>query len=346
MWCEQWQQILHESKEASDIHIVAGAPLCMRVEGALQPIVNAPSEEQLQTMLRGLLSESQARELERNKELDTSLAFEGFSRYRAHFYYTQNGLSAVLRVIPTTPPTLQALCAPPLFFRILRKRRGLILFCGATGSGKSSSIAAMLHQINMEQNKHIITIEDPIEFVHTPIRSHFSQRNLHSDTKNVRTAIRAALREDPDVIYIGELRDKQSFELALNAAQSGHLVFSTVHASSSVGAISRIIGSFGGDEQPQVRAALAESLLLVVAQVLVPKTGGGMVAAFEILHNTTAIAHLIRDNKLHQIETQIALGAGTGMVLLNDSLRRLVVGGQITHEQALESSYNPEGLQI
>lgn len=342
----QWEQILHEAREASDIHIVAGTPLCMRVEGALQPIANAPSDEQLQTLLRGLLDESQLRALERNKEIDISLAFEGFSRYRAHFYHTQNGLSAVLRVIPTTPPTLQALCAPPLFFRILRKRRGLVLFCGATGSGKSSSIAAMLHQINMEQSKHIITIEDPIEFVHTPIHSHFSQRNLHSDTKNVRTAIKAALREDPDVIYIGELRDKQSFELALNAAQSGHLVFSTVHASSSVGAISRIIGSFGGDEQPQVRAALAESLLLVVAQVLVPKTGGGRVAAFEILHNTTAIAHLIRDNKLHQIETQIALGAGTGMVLLNDSLRRLVVGGQITHEQALESSYNPEGLQI
>lgn len=339
----QWRELLKKAENASDIHCVYGMPIKARIHGDLYPIEGIDDHEHIESMLYGLLNEQQTIKLQQERELDFSFELDSL-RYRVNMYFTCNRLSGVLRVISNIPPTLQSLDAPNVFYHVLNHKKGLILFCGATGSGKSSSIAAMLHHINLNSCKHIITIEDPIEFVHTPIKSHFSQRNLRTDTHNINNAIKSAFREDPDIIYLGEMRDKTAFELALNAAQSGHLFFSTMHSSGTVSAISRIVGSFEANAQAQIRSSLAESLLLLVAQVLVPRINGGRIAAYEILYNTPAIAHLIREAKFHQIETQIALGANNGMILLNDSLKNLIIHKQITKDNALIASYEPKSL--
>ncbi len=332
-------------KGASDFHLIYNATPTIRINGMLQALSHAPTYTVLKNIALELLNEEEKHLLYNHQEVDISFEIPNVSRFRANYYYTQGHISLAFRFIKLTPPTLEDIAAPALFYNIIQRQKGLILFCGATGSGKSSSIAAMLHHINQTQNKHIITIEDPTEFIHINQKSYFSHRCVFKDTKSYQSGLKSALREDPDIISIGEIRDNEICSLALNAAQSGHLVFSTMHASSAVAAITRMVGSYKGEEQPQIRSQLAETLLMIVVQTLIPSTQGGRIAAYEILCNDPAIANLIREGKFYHIDNHISLSSATGMQLLNHALKKLIHSKTITLQNALQVSYNPADLQ-
>ncbi|RAX58676.1 hypothetical protein CCZ01_02525 [Helicobacter monodelphidis] len=329
---------------ATDIHITHHSPFFIRTDGKLQTFNFPISYEKMHSLCMDILDSHSKAEFEKNKEVDFSFELLEIGRFRANYYHTQQHFAAAFRAISSTPPTLESLNLPKIFYDILKKDRGLILVCGATGSGKSSTISAMIDHINQTQQKHIIALEDPTEFIHPQKQSLFSYRCIGKDTASYQTGIKAALREDPDIIHIGEMRDCTTFESAIHAAQTGHLVFSTLHTNSALGAILKIVGSFRGDEQAQIRSALADSLLMVIAQTLLPKNGGGRVCALEILCNTTAISNLIREAKFHQIPAQMSLGMALGMQTQNDALKKLLQQGVITQESALNASYNQTEL--
>ena len=254
-------------------------------------------------------------------------------------------VAAAFRVIPTKIPSIDELGAPQIYKELIKREKGLILVTGPTGSGKSTTLASMLNEINITERKHIITIEDPVEFIHENKQSLFSHRNVGSDTNSFSNALKYALREDPDVILIGEMRDKETISAALTAAETGHLVFGTLHTNSSAQTINRIIDVFSGDEQPQIRAQLSTSLVAVISQALVPKIGGGRVAVPEILITNPAIANLIREDKVHQIYSQMQLGQGaSGMQTQTQVLVNLVKSGIIEKDDALRFSTRPDEL--
>jgi twitching motility protein PilT len=332
---------------ASDIHIHAGAPLRLRVNGAMGSTATAPmTPEETEQLVLASLDPDQQRELSETGEIDHCLTLEGIGRFRLNAYRQQRGFDAVYRAIPASPPTLEELGLPSTLERFTRFHQGLVLVTGPAGCGKSATMAALVDQINQEREDHILTVEDPIEYIHPSKRCHVNQRHAGRHTQDFARALRAALREDPDVIVIGELRDLETISLALTAAETGHLVLATLHTANAVRTINRMIGAFPSNRQDQVRTMLSESLRAVISQRLVPTADETQrVPALEVLVVNKAISNLIREAKTVQIRSAIQTGASQGMRLLEQSLSELVSSGTITPEQALALAEDKKLLQ-
>ncbi len=331
---------------ASDLHLVSRSEPQLRLDGTLKPI-NLPklTGADIEEMCYSLLTEKQKLAFEEQGELDFAIELEGIGRFRANFYRTLGDMAAAFRVIPIEIPSLDDLGAPEVYKKLIKREKGLILVTGPTGSGKSTTLAAMLNEVNLTEAKHIVTVEDPVEFVHQNKKSVFSHRGIGDDSASFATALKYAMRQDPDIILVGEMRDKVTISAALTAAETGHLVFGTLHTNSAPGTINRIIDVFGGDEQPQVRAMLSSSLVAVIAQALLPKIGGGRVAASEILVTNHAIANLIREDKVHQIYSSMQLGQGdSGMRTQTQALVSFVKSGLIDRHTALQYANKPDEL--
>ncbi|MDR5682630.1 MAG: type IV pilus twitching motility protein PilT [Armatimonadota bacterium] len=329
--------ILAKERGASDLHLTVGIPPKLRLHGALVDVDGwAPlTKEALHTMIYEILSDHQKAKFEENWDLDFSIELANLGRYRVNVFQQRLGEGAVFRLIPSRIKTLEELGLPPVLGELALRDRGLILVTGPTGSGKSTTLAAMVDLINQRRSAHIITIEDPIEFVHEHKKCIINQREVGLNTKSFSGALRAALREDPDVILVGEMRDLETISMALTAAETGHLVMATLHTSSAPQTVSRIIDVFPSHQQEQVRVQLAEGLVGVAAQILLPTAdGSGRVPAVEVMVATPAIRNLVRENKIHQILSAIQTGMKDGMQSLDQSLRNLLKTGQITPETA------------
>ena len=332
--------------KSSDLHLVVGSEPQIRIDKELRAL-NLPvlSAEDVEEMAYSLIEDKQKKDFEENNELDFSFELKGIGRFRANYYRTIYGIGCAFRMIPIEIPTLEEYGNPPIFKELVKKEKGLILVTGPTGSGKSTTLASMLHEINLTERRHIITIEDPVEFVHTNIKSLFSQRDVGSNTESFATALKYSLRQDPDVILIGEMRDKETIGAALTAAETGHLVFGTLHTNSAPSTINRIIDVFAGEEQPQIRAQLASSLVAVISQTLIPRVGGGKVATQEIMISNPAISNLIREDKVHQIYSQMQLNQQeSAMTTQTQQLLELLQKKQISKENAIKNSNRPDEL--
>jgi twitching motility protein PilT len=343
---DQLHAILRDavSQGASDIHLHAGAPSKLRVNGELREVPGSTVDPAAtERMVSATLSEAQRAELNRYGELDLCYDVEGVGRFRTNIYRQQRGFDAVYRAIPADPPTLEQLNLPNSLAKHTNYHQGMVLITGPAGCGKSSTMAALVNLINEERDEHILTIEDPIEYVHPSKRCLVNQRHAGRHTSSFARALRGALREDPDVIVIGELRDLETISLAMTAAETGHFVLATLHTSSAVRTISRMIGAFPSNQQGQVRTMLSESLRCVISQrLVVAKDGSGRVPALEMLVINKAIGNLIRDEKTIQIRSAIQTGASHGMYLLEQSLSELVRTGQIDRELALRIAEDPK----
>jgi twitching motility protein PilT len=331
---------------ASDLHLVSRTEPQIRLDGALKP-VNLPklTGEDIEEMAYSLITEKQKQQFEEHNELDFALLLPGIGRFRVNYYRTLGEIGAAFRTIPIEIPSLDDIAAPEVYKKLIKREKGLILVTGPTGSGKSTTLAAMLNEINLNEQKHVVTVEDPVEFIHQNKKCVFSHRGVGEDTKSFAIALKYAMRQDPDIILIGEMRDKETIEAALTAAETGHLVFGTLHTSSAPGTINRIIDVFTGDEQPQIRAMISTSLVAVIAQALLPKLGGGRVAASEILVTNHAISNLIREDKVHQIYSQMQLGQeNTGMITQTQALVKYIKDGKVSRDVALQFSNKPEEL--
>lgn len=314
-----------QQQGASDLHLSTGLPPMIRVDGDIRRLNVPPLEDQqLRDMVFDIMTDQQTKNFDETWEADFSTEIQNIARFRVNVFHQNRGLAAVFRTIPNRVLTLKELNAPQKFVDIIDVPRGLILVTGPTGSGKSTTLAAMIDYINDTRHEHILTVEDPIEFVHKSKKCLVNQREVHRDTQSFNNALRAALREDPDIILVGELRDLETIRLALTAAETGHLVFGTLHTSSAAKTIDRIIDVFPGEEKQLVRSMLSESLRAVIAQTLLKKPEKGRVAAHEVLVGTDAVKNLIREDKVAQIYSMIQTGAQYGMVTLDQTLRNLV----------------------
>jgi len=332
--------------KSSDLHLVVGSEPQIRIDKELRalnlPVLNAKDIEE---MAYSLIEDKQKKIFEEHNELDFSFELKDVGRFRANYYRTIYGIGCAFRMIPLEVPTLDEYGNPPIFKELIKKEKGLILVTGPTGSGKSTTLASMLHEINLTERRHIITIEDPVEFVHKNIKSLFSQRDVGSNTDSFAAALKYALRQDPDVILIGEMRDAETIGAALTAAETGHLVFGTLHTNSAPGTINRIIDVFTGEEQAQVRAQLASSLVAVISQTLIPRIGSGKVATQEILITNPAVQNQIREDKVHQIYSQMQLNQQeTNMTTQAQQLVSLLQKKIISRENAIKNSNRPEEL--
>lgn len=324
------------SQGASDLHLSSGAPPFLRVHGNMVPLnYRELSNQEVQGLLFEILSEKQKKAFVEKWELDCAYTLAGTGRFRCNIFMQRKGLGAVFRVIPEKIKTATELGLPPSVLDLIDCDRGLVLVTGPTGSGKSTTLASMINQINLTREAHIITIEDPIEFVHPNIKCLVNQREVGSHTKSFSNALKAALREDPDILLVGELRDLETISLALTAAETGHIVFGTLHTNSAAKTIDRIIDVFPSGQQQQIRTMLADSLRGVVAQWLFSRADGqGRVAAFEILRNTKAVSNLIRDGKIHQVPSAMQTGAAQGMILFEKYIDDLVKKGKVSSQDA------------
>jgi twitching motility protein PilT len=332
--------------KASDLHLVSRSEPQIRIDGRLVAL-NLPvlDGKMIEDMAYSLLTEKQKKEFEEHSELDFAVVLPEIGRFRANYYRTMDEIACAFRIIPIEIPSLDDLNAKKIFKDIIKREKGLILVTGPTGSGKSTTLAAMLNEINENENRHIITVEDPVEFVHTNKKALFSHRNVGTDTNSFAAALKYAMREDPDVILIGEMRDQETISAALTAAETGHLVFGTLHTNSAPQTINRIIDVFPGEEQPQVRAQLSTSLVAVISQALLPRLGGGRIAAQEVMITNPAIANLIREDKVHQVYSQMQLNQQvTGMVTQTQELIEFLQKNIVSKEQAVMFSNRPDEL--
>lgn len=333
------------NQKASDLHISAGLPPMIRIDGDIRRLKLPDLEkEQTHDMVFDIMNDRQRREFEKGLQVDFSLHLPDVARFRVNAFHQNRGTGAVFRVIPSEVVTLEDINAPASFKDIINVKNGLVLVTGVTGSGKTTTLSAFTDEINRTLPLHILTIEDPIEFVHESKKCLINQRELHEHTLSFADALRAALREDPDVILVGEMRDIETIRLALTAAETGHLVFATLHTSSAVKTIDRIIDVFPGDEKEMVRSMLSNSLRSVISQTLLKKIGGGRVAAWEIMVANPAIRNLIRENKLAQMYSVIQTGQSEGMQTMDQSLRKLVDAGVVTVAAARERAESKDAF--
>jgi twitching motility protein PilT len=331
---------------ASDLHLSAGVPPTLRLNGTLRKLKMASlTKEEMHTMIYDLMSDAQRKKFERDLELDFSVGISGVARFRVNAFRQERGESAAFRIIPSESPTLSLLNMPPVVAECALKEKGLILVTGPTGSGKSTTLAAIVNHINENRNAHIITIEDPIEFLHAPKNCLINQRELGEHTHSFPAALRSALREDPDVILVGEMRDLETTSLALTAAETGHLVLSTLHTNCASKTADRVIDIFPAESRDQVKTMFAESILAIIAQTLLPRRDGkGRVAALEIVIANPAIRNLIREGKNFMIPSVIQTSQQLGMQTLDHDLRELLNKGIINREEALRKALDPKSL--
>ncbi len=331
--------------KASDLHLSAGLPPMIRVHGDVRRINVEPLEhKQVHAMVYDIMNDTQRKHYEEFLEIDFSFEIDGLARFRVNAFNHQRGAGAVFRTIPSKILSLEQLNAPKIFGDLALKPRGMVLVTGPTGSGKSTTLAGMIDHCNDNRPDHIITIEDPIEFVHECKRCLINQREVHRDTLGFSEALRSALREDPDVILVGEMRDLETIRLALTAAETGHLVFGTLHTSSAAKTIDRIVDVFPAAEKEMVRSMLSESLRAVISQTLLKKVGGGRVAAHEIMIGTPAIRNLIREGKIAQMYSSIQTGQAQGMQTLDQCLSDMVSRGLVSKEEARFKAQNKDAL--
>jgi len=331
---------------ASDLHLRAGVPPLIRVHGHLQPLPGHNGTDSLATLLLEILNESQRQRFEERNDLDFGYEIPGIARFRANFLRQRNGLGAVFRVIPTHIRTLEELSLPKAVFQLARLEQGLVLVTGPTGSGKSTTLAAIIDYINQESDKHIVTIEDPLEFIHPSKHCLVTQREVGAHTDSFAAALRSVLREDPDIILIGELRDLETISLAITAAETGHLVFATLHTRTAASTVDRLIDVFPPPQQGQIRTMLAETLKGVIAQqLLVRADDQGRVAAVEILIGTPALSNLIREGKTYQVPSIIQTGRREGMQTMDQAILEFLRAKQITPQEAYRRAIDKETYQ-
>jgi len=325
-------------KKASDLHIQVNLPPMLRIDGVLSPIMgfNPLDEQAVETLVFAILDQDQRQILLKDKEFDFSFAFGNLGRFRVNAYHERGNLAAALRLIPNEIKTVTELGLPNVVMNFADYPRGLVLITGPTGSGKSTTLAALVDKINTEKSKHIITIEDPIEFTHKSKKSVVVQREVHYDTYSFSAALRSSLRQDPDVVLIGEMRDLETISAAITIAETGHLVFATLHTNSASQSIDRMIDVFPPHQQPQIRAQLSNILMAICSQRLVPAIGGGRVVASEVLVSNSAVRNIIREGKAHQLDAVIQTGSDQGMQTMDRTLVELAQRGTITYDNAYE----------
>jgi len=341
------QELLNFSVQqgASDLHVTAGMPPLIRVDGDIRRINVDPMEhKEVHGLIYDIMNDKQRKDYEEFLESDFSFEIPGLARFRVNAFVQNRGAAAVFRTIPSKVLSMEQLGMGEVFKKISNNPRGLVAVTGPTGSGKSTTLAAMIDYINSTKYEHILTIEDPIEFVHESKKSLINQREVHRDTHGFNEALRSALREDPDIILVGELRDLENIRLALTAAETGHLVFGTLHTTSAAKTIDRIVDVFPAAEKDMVRSMLSESLQAVVSQTLLKKKGGGRVAAHEIMIGTPAIRNLIREDKIAQMYSAIQTGAAVGMQTLDQCLKDLIAKGIVDRNEAKSKAKSADGL--
>jgi len=333
--------------DASDLHLAVGLPPILRIDGELKMARYEPlTAPAAQRVLYDILSDDQIQRFETELELDCSYAMRKIARFRVNIYRERGNVAGAFRLIPTHIPTIQELSLPPVIEELGHKRRGLLLATGPTGSGKSTTQAAIIGQINEERGEHIITIEDPIEYLHSHKKSIINQREVGEDTHSFANALRSALREDPDVLLVGEMRDLETIQLAITAAETGHLVLATLHTNNAAESVDRAIDVFPPSQQEQIRVMLSNNLLAILSQQLLPRAGQpGRIAAVEVMIASAAIRNLIRENKAHQMTSIIQTSSEQGMQTMDQALRDLYQQGAITLEVAMNRSHNPAELE-
>ena len=332
----------------TDLLITAGMPPMLRIDGELQHVEDHPAltAAQTATMVEGLLSEGQRQKFSSaGRDVDFSFTWRSAARIRGNAFHQNSTVALALRMIPRTIPTFEDIGMPEAVQKFIQLRQGLVLVTGSTGSGKSTTLASIIDWINANRSVHILTIEDPIEFFYDHKRSAVNQREVGADTNSFAEALRSCLREDPDVILVGELRDLESIRFALTLAETGHLVFATLHTNDTAQAVDRLVDVFTGEQQPQIRVQLATTLTGVIYQRLLPRLGGGMVAAYEVLTGTTAVRNLIKEGKANQLRNQIITGQRDGMQTLEQSLSELVTQGIVSYDEAVARSIYPRDIE-
>jgi twitching motility protein PilT len=335
-------------KNCSDLHLAVGLPPIIRLDGALVPLNYERFTPQiLQRIVYDILNDEQIQHFENEWELDMSWQMSsGAARFRVNVFRDKGNCAAAFRLIPTKIPTVRDLGLPPILEELARRPRGLLLVTGPTGSGKSTSLAAVINLINTEFSKHIITVEDPIEYLHVHKRSIINQRELGQDTKSFPNALRSALREDPDVILVGEMRDLETIRIAITSAETGHLVLATLHTNSAAESVDRMVDVFPSEQQEQIRVMLSNNLVAIMSQQLLPRTGApGRVAIVEVMVATPAIRNLVRENKAHQMTSIIQTSANVGMQTMDQALRDAYQKGLISYEEALNRCHNADELK-
>ncbi len=346
---EQLKELLKLAiqEQASDLHISNGHPPVLRINGRLVPLLKKRkfSPQDTEGLVFALLSDEQRQRFLEEKEIDFSYAFEEGARFRVNVFFQRDAISVALRLVPVQIKTLEELNLPPSLHQFTKANQGFILITGPSSHGKSTTLAALIDEINHTRADRIITIEDPIEYIFRDDRAVIEQREVYQDTLSFARALRSTFRQDPDVIMVGEMRDPETIAIAITAAETGHLVFATLHTNSASQTIHRIVDSFAPAQQDQIRAQLSGSLLGVISQRLIPRLKGGLIPACEIMLNTPAIANLVRENKIHEIPLVIETSAEVGMISINRSLANLVKMKEISVENALNYSLNPSELR-